>query len=192
LLNLSNCCFAFSFNEIQDKIQKKTICEITYNFSKTAAIVNADCGSAIYINFKTKKIQNIIKHWPNVFANWKTDNIIYLQGSCGTGCSQSVIFMAPFTKIVCPVHEYRIESLSQDEPPDFYNNDPLLIEPDKKIYVCYAEGDVIQVFQMPTKLRATIHPPRGYYADSAKMHGNLLAIVYINKNEKVRRKMYRI
>src|SRR5581483_7214595 len=56
-----------SFSELNKKIQKKDICEIKYNPSKTAAIVNVDCGSARYINFKTRQTYTIINHWPNVF-----------------------------------------------------------------------------------------------------------------------------
>src|SRR5947207_473639 len=99
----------------------------------------------MYVNFKTSQTKVIVKDWLDVFSMWKTDNIVHIKSSCGTGCSQSVIFMAPSTSIVCPVHEYRLESLSENEPPDFYNNNPLLIEPRKKIYACYTENNVIQV-----------------------------------------------
>lgn len=112
LLNLNNVCLGFSFKEIHKKILKNDICQIDYNPSKTAAIVNTDCGSAFYVNFKTQTIHQIIQHWSNIFPAWKSDNIVNIEGPCGTGCSQSIIFIAPATNIVCPVHEYRIEHLS--------------------------------------------------------------------------------
>jgi len=121
---------------------------------------------------------------------WKSNTIVYIKGSCGTGCSQSVIFMAPSTNIVCPIHEYRIENLNPDEPPDFYNNDPLIIEPHKKMYVCYAEDNVI-VFQMPRKLRMTIHPLKGYYADEASIRHHHLVITYRNRHGKVKKIIYK-
>ncbi|MHB1947599.1 MAG: hypothetical protein ACYCQI_05750 [Gammaproteobacteria bacterium] len=190
MLNLNEYCFAISFNDIQSKIMKKHICEIDYNPSKTAAIVNLDCGSAVYINFKTKNVHNIVNHWSNIFVTWKSDSIAHLKGPCGTGCSQSIIFIAPTTSIICPIHEYRIESVSQDEPPDFYNNDPLLIEPQKKIYVCYAEDNVIQVFHMPRQLRAAIHPPKGYYAERTIIRDDHLVIAYRNKKGKIKKILY--
>lgn len=190
LLNLNEHCFAASFNEIKNKIQSKSICEIDYNSSKTAAIVSPDCHSAIYINFKTKQAKTIVDDWPNIFSMWKTDNIVHLKGSCGTGCSQSIIFIAPATSIICPVHEYRLESLSEDEPPDFYNNNPLLIEPHKQIYICYAEDDVIQIFRMPKKLKAIIHPPKGYYADEAIIRDHYLVINYKDAKEHIKRIKY--
>jgi hypothetical protein len=190
LLNLNNICLGYSFKKIHEKILKNDICQIDYNPSKTAAIVNIDCGSAFYVNFKTQTVRRLVKHWPNVFPTWVSDDIANIQGPCGTGCSQSIIFVAPTTSIACPIHEYRIESLSQDEPPDFYNNDPLLIEPHKKIYVCYDETDVIHIFRMPKKLLATIYPPRGYYADGATLHNHDLVITYKDAKEKIKKIIY--
>jgi len=190
-LSLNNICLGHSFDGIQEKIHKKTICRINYNFSKTAAIVNPSCGSAVYINFKTKQTKVIIKDWPDVFAMWKTNDIAHLKGSCGTGCSQSIIFMAPTTSISCPIHEYRFENLSENEPPDFYNNDPLFIEPHKKTYACYAEENVIQIFQMPRKLLTTLNPPKGYYAESATIYHHQLVINYRDAKEKVKQITYK-
>jgi hypothetical protein len=192
LLNLSNVCFGYSFDDVRDKIKKKSVYHIEYNSSKTAAIVNIDSGSATYVNFKTRRVTNILKNWPTVSEIWKTNNIAYLRGSCGTGCAQSIIFISPKTSIVCPVHEYRIENLSQDEPPDFYNNDPLVIDTNKKMYVCYDETDVIHVFRMPKHLLQTIRPPKGYYADEAVMHNDNLVITYRNAREKIREIIYPI
>lgn len=190
LLGLNEICYAISFNEIKNKIQRKSICGIDYNLSKTAAIVSPDCHSAIYINFKTRQTKTIVDDWPNVFSTWKADNIVHLKGSCGTGCSQSIIFIAPSISIVCPVHEYRFESLSEDYPPDFYNNNPLLIEPHKKIYVCYAEANVIQVFQMPKQLKETIRPPKGYYAEEAFIRDHHLMINYRDVKEHIKQVRY--
>lgn len=192
MLNFNNSCFAYSYSNIQEKIHTKNICRINYNSSKTAAIVNPDCGSAIYVNFKTKQIKSIVKDWPTALSVWQSDTIVYIKGSCGTGCSQSVIFMAPSTSIVCPVHEFRIENLNPNEPPDYYNNDPLIIETHKKMYVCYAEDNVIQVFHMPRKLQMTIHPPKGYYADETSIRHHHLMITYRNKHEDVKKVIYPI
>jgi len=181
---------AASFADIQEKIRTKSICQIDYNFSKTAAIVNSDCGSAIYINFKTKQTKTIVTGWPNAYPVWKTDTLVHIKGSCETGCSQSIIFLAPATSIVCPTHEFRFESLNLDEPPDFYNNNPLLIEPYKKIYVCYAEDNVIQVFRMPRKLQANIYPPKGCYADEARIRNHHLVIIYRNSHENMKKIIY--
>ncbi len=165
-ISLSNVCFASSFDEIREKIKKDTVYHIEYNFSKTAAIVNVDSDSATYINFKTKQVFNIVKNWPTMGEIWKAN-------------------------IICPVHEFRFESLNENYPPDFYNNDPLLIEPHKKIYVCYAEKNVIQVFKMPRKLYANIHPPKGYFAESAVIRRGHLLINYSDIKERKNRVFYR-
>lgn len=157
MLSLSNESFAkstdgnhqISFDKLLKKIQKNDICEIRYNPSKTAAIVNTDCGSAIYINFEKKQTYTIIDHWPNIFPFWINNRIAHIEGPCGTGCSQSVIFVAPTTVISCAIHEYRIENLNPNEPPDYYNNTPLLIDPKKGIYVCYNEKGKIRIFPLP-------------------------------------------
>lgn len=190
LLNLNSTCLAYSFEEIHKKILEKDICQIDYNPSKTAAIVNVDCGSALYVNFKAQTVHRVVKHWPNIFPSWESDSIVKIKGPCGTGCSQSIIFMAPATRIVCPVHEYRIKNLSQYEPPDFYSNEPLLIDAYKKIYVCYAEADIIQVFRMPKTLLIAIHPPRGYYADEVTISHHHLVITYRDAKEKIKKITY--
>lgn len=192
LLNLNEVCYATSFKTIQDKIKKNDICEIDYNSFRTAAIVNIDCGSAIYINFKTKQTYTIVKHWPNVWSRWLTENLAHITGPCGTGCSQSIIFVAPATIISCPIHGYRITSLSPDEFPDFYNNNPLLIEPNKRIYVCYSSRNDIQVFKLPKQLQTEIHPPKGYYAEKAIIRYNKLLILYKNANDNIKKIFYGI
>src|SRR3990167_2309884 len=129
LLNLSNSCFAYSFNEIYKKVNKNEIYEIEYNHSKTAAIIKPDRGgSVLYVNFKTRQMKNILGDWINPGISWKSDDIALIRGSCGTGCAQSVMFIAPSTTISCPVHEFRFESLTSDMPPDFYNNNFLLLD----------------------------------------------------------------
>lgn len=190
LLNLNDSCLAFSFNDVKEKIHKGDFCHINYNFSKTAAIVNPECESVIYINFKTKQIRKLVINSYNPLPRWLSDKIVYVRGSCGTGCSQTVLFVVPSTKIVCPTHEYRIESLNPNGPPDYYNNNPLLIEPHKKIYVCYAEDNVIQVFRMPKKLLTSIRPPKGYYGDDAIIWHHHLVINYHDIHEKLKRVTY--
>ncbi|HLB41235.1 MAG TPA: hypothetical protein VJN02_00020 [Gammaproteobacteria bacterium] len=195
LLNL-NESFAYStqskpsisFAELNKKIQKKDICEIKYNPSKTAAIVNVDCGSAYYINFKTQQTYMIINHWPNVFPAWISDTIAHIEGPCGTGCSKSIIFVAPATMVSCATHEYRVKNLTENEPPDFYNNRPLLIDPKKEIYVCYDDENNIQVFPLPT--HASIHPPKNYFSEKAEIRNGQLVVTYKNGNGKVKRIPY--
>lgn len=188
---LSDSCFAYTFDEIYKKVNKRKIYEIQYNHSKTAAIVKPDSGRPVmYVNFKTRQIKNILGDWINPGISWKSDDIALIRGSCGTGCAQSAIFMAPSTIISCPVHEFRFESLNQEYPPDFYNNNFLLVDTRKKIYICYAEENFIQIFKMPFKLQAVIYPPKGYYADEANIHHGKLKIIYLNLHERVKRILY--
>ena len=179
---------SISFSELSKKIQKKDICEIKYNPSKTAAIVNIDCGSAYYINFKTQQTYTIVDHWPNIFPSWISDTVAHVEGPCGTGCSKSIIFVAPATVVSCATHEYRIKNLIQNEPPDFYNNRPLLIDPKKGIYVCYDDENNIQIFPLPT--HASIHPPKGYFSEKAEIHNGQLVVIYKNKQGKINRISY--
>lgn len=177
-----------SFEVLNQKIQKKDICEIEYNPSKTAAIVNIDCGSAYYINFKSQQTYSIIGHAPNVFPTWVSDTIAHLETPCGTGCSKSLIFIAPATTVSCSTHEYRIKNTNQNEPPDYYNNTPLLIDPKKGIYACYDDENNIQVFPLP--MHASIHPPRGYLSEKAEVHEGKLVVIYKNKQGKTKRISY--
>lgn len=171
------------FEKLNKMIQKKDICEIKYNPSKTAAIVNIDCGSAYYINFETSQTYTIIDHWPNVFPTWVSDTVAHIEGPCGTGCSKSIIFVAPAIVISCTMHEYRIKNLSQNEPPDYYNNTPLLIDPEKELYVCYDEENNIQVFPLP--MHASIRPPKGYFSEKAKIRNGQLVVIYKNGSGKM-------
>ena len=172
-----------------NSIHKKETCGVKYNPEKTAAIVNIDCGSAIYINFTTKQTYKIIDHWPNVFSPiWLNDTIARIDGPCGTGCSKSVIFIAPSTVVSCAEHEYRIENLDWNDPPDFRNNTPLLIDVKKGIYVCYDEANNIQAFPLPK--HPTIHPPEGFYSEKAEIHHNQLIVIYENGHGKIKRVSY--
>lgn len=83
-----------SFEKLKEKIKANKICEIKYNSSKTAAIVNINCGSAYYINFKTHQTYTIIANLPNVFPTWMSDTVAHIESPCGTGCSKSIIFIA--------------------------------------------------------------------------------------------------
>ncbi len=177
-----------SFAELNNKVQKSDICEIKYNPSKTAAIVNVDCGSAQYINFKTHQTYAIINHWPNVFPVWISNTIAHIEGPCGTGCSKSIIFVAPATTISCATHEYRIKKLVKNEPPDFYNNRPLLIDPKKGIYICYDDENNIQVFPLPT--HSSIHPPKNYFSEKAEIRNGQLIVTYENGKGKIKRISY--
>jgi hypothetical protein len=167
-----------TFTELSKLIKSREICEILYNPSKTAALVNIDCGSAYYINFKTKKTHRIVDNWPSVFFSWHNDSIAEVVSSCGTGCSQSVIFVAPARVITCESHDFRIKEMSKDEPP-LSSNRPLLIDHHKGIYVCYDAKGNIQIF--PLSKSETIYPPEHHYAESAKIQYNQLVITYENE-----------
>ena len=146
--------------------------------------MSPDCGSAIYINFTTKSIYTIVDHWPNVGTKWLSETVAHVAGPCGTGCAQSIIFVAPATVVSCATHEYRIKNLSENLPPDFYNNTPLLIDPKRGIYVCYDDTNKIQVFPLPT--HPSIQPPKGYFSDSAYIHNNRLVIIYEDAHGKTK------
>jgi hypothetical protein len=117
-----------------------------------------------------------------------SDSVVHITGSCGTGCAQSIIFVAPATLISCPTHEYRITSLNPREPPDYYNNRPLLIDTKKGIYVCYDEENHIQT--LPLTNYPTIHPPKGYFGSEAEIKNGKLVITYENKDGKVKHVSY--
>jgi hypothetical protein len=173
------------FNDLNTKIKSHKICSIEYNPSKTAAIVDNDCRSAIYMNFVTKQTYSISKNnlANHVNPSWLNDSIATVEASCGTGCMHVVIFEAPSTIVSCADHEYRIEFLDQHEPPDYYHNRPLLIDIKKRIYVCYDNDDNIQVFPFPT--HAYIRPPKGFFSEKATIRNNKLIIFYENgKGEK--------
>ncbi len=197
LLNWPGSCYAQSQKNIQSqferlvrKINTHTLCEINYNPSKTAAIVNDDCRSAIYINFKTKKTYTIANKKPayHIFAKWINDSIVTVEDSCGTGCANVVVFVAPSVVFACPVHEFRIKSLNMHEPPDYYHNRPLLIDVYRKIVVCYDDANNIQVFPLPKQ--PTIHPPNGYFSEKAEIRNNKLMINYQTRQGKVKKIMY--
>jgi hypothetical protein len=197
LLNWLGSCYAqfqlnntSLYNRLIKKINTHSLCGIKYNPSKTAAIVNDDCRSAIYIDFKTKKTYTIStnKLANHVFATWINDSIATVENSCGTGCANVVVFVSPAVVFACPVHEYRIESLDEHEPPDYYHNRPLLIDSQRKIVVCYDGENNIQVFSLPKQ--ATIRPPSGYYAEKAEIHYNKLMVIYKNKHGIIKNLIY--
>jgi len=173
-----------SFNQLQRLIKSHQICEIQYNASKTAALVNVDCGSAHYLNFKNKKTHTIVEHWPSVFFTWISDGVAEVESSCGTGCTQAVIFIAPAIVISCASHDFRVKGLGKQEP-SITSNRPLLIDAKKAIYICYDGNNNIQVFPFP-KI-PTVYPPSGYYADQAKLTQKHLMIHY--ENEKTGRRI---
>jgi hypothetical protein len=99
-----------------------------------------------------------------------------LETSCGTGCANSLVFIAPNRTIACPMHGYRIQKLDPHTPPDYYDNKPLLIDPKRGLYVCYDENNAIQVHLFPK--HASIHPPKGYFANKASFVKNRLVVYY--------------
>lgn len=86
------------------------------------------------------------------------------------------------------MHEYRIKNFSPDEPPDYYNNTPLLIDPQRKLYVCYDEENHIQVFPFP--VHASILPPKGYFSERAEIQNGQLIVIYKNKKGNINRISY--
>ncbi len=137
------------FERLSEKIQQKKYCAMEVNPSKSAALVSVDCGSVDYINFKTKQVYVIASGLPNLFITWLSNDIAHIQSPCGTGCSNSMIFAAPKTVLTCPIHEYRIKNLNENEPPDYYNNTPLLINPKKRVYACYNEKNEVHTYSLP-------------------------------------------
>lgn len=195
-LSLANQCYAninSLYHQLIEQIHERKTYGIQYNPSKSAAIVKTLNGMSVYINFNTEKVYTIINSWPGlVYATWLSDSIAHIQGSCGTGCAKSIIFIAPSTIISCSEHEYRIKNLNLHYPPDFQHNRPLLIDVKKRIYVCYDKEDNIQVFPLakhPIK-HPTIHPPKGYYSEKAEIEHGKLFVIYENGYGKVRRISY--
>jgi len=163
--------------------------EVQYNPSKTSAIVNTLIGIPVYINFKKRKTYSITSIWPGIVsAVWLTDSIAYLQGSCGTECAKSVIFIAPSTVVSCAEHQYRIKSLDEHYPPDFRHNIPLLIDIKKGIYICYDNTDNIQIFPLPKY--STIRPPKGFYSEKTEIKHNKLIVTYENGHGKMKKINY--
>ena len=152
--------------------------------------MNDDCRSAIYINFKTKKTYTIAdnKLVNHIYPTWINDTVATVENSCGTGCARVSIFVAPATVVSCAEHQYRIESLDEREPPDYYHNRPLLIDPKKGIYVCYDGDDNIQVFPLPR--HASILPPKSYFSERAYIQNNRLVVIYKNRHGKTKRVAY--
>lgn len=172
-----------SFDKIQLSIKNQEICEISYNPSKTSAIVNIDCGSAVYIDFKTKKTLALIEHWPNVFTpEWLSDTVAVISGPCGTGCSQGILFISPDKIVTCS--EYQREN---DEYVEGYiksrTNIPLLVDPKREIYVCYDPANNIQIFPFPKY--PTIKPPNSYAAEQGEIIDGKLQIIYENQSKSI-------
>ncbi|MCX7115390.1 MAG: hypothetical protein NTW08_05745 [Gammaproteobacteria bacterium] len=165
------------------------MCDLYYNPSKTAAIASITCNTATYINFKTKQTYQVMSHQPGlIFTKWLSDSVANVETSCGTGCTNSLIFIAPNITVACSTHEYRIENLDPHMPPDYYHNTPLLIDPKRDIYVCYDENGAIQTYPFPK--RASIHPPQGYFAEKATMSNGQLVITYENRHGNLRKVAY--
>ncbi len=74
--------------------------------------------------------------------------------------------------------------------PDFYNNDPLLIEPHKGVYACYNDKNNIEVFKLPHQLKSTIHPPKGYYSEKAIIRNNRIVVLYATAKGNKKRIVY--
>ncbi len=196
LLSWISSCYAqaqssnSTFDKLVTKIHSHTVCGIKYNPSKTAAIVDEDCRSAVYINFKTQQTYAILdnKLAYHISPTWINNSIATIETSCGTGCVNVVIFVSPATVVSCADHEYRIKFLNEHVPPDYYHNRPLLIDPKKGIYVCYDEDKNIQVFPLP--IHVSIRPPKGYFSEKAIIRNNHLIIFYKNAHEKTKQVSY--
>lgn len=60
------------------------------------------------------------------------------------------------------------------------HNRPLLVDPKRRIYVCYDENNMIQVYPFPH--HASIHPPKGYFTEKASMVKGKLVVQYANRH----------
>jgi hypothetical protein len=116
------------------------------------------------------------------------NTVAHIQGSCGSGCAKSIIFVAPATVISCAYHDYRIENLDPKNPPDYSSNRPLLIDVKRKIYVCYDNEGNIQTF--PLFSNKTIRPPAEYFSEKAHIHHHKLIIHYENQQGKTKQISY--
>ena len=178
LLNWISSCYA---DAISHTIRHHKMYNLYYNPSKTAAIASIEYNTAIYINFKTHDTYTIMPHQPGlIFTTWLSDTVANVETSCGSGCTKSLIFIAPNITLACTTHEYRIENLDPNMPPDYYNNTPLLIDPKRGIYVCYDENNTIQVYPFPR--HASIHPPKGYFANKASLVNDRLVVHYEDRH----------
>ncbi|HSW93661.1 MAG TPA: hypothetical protein VLJ15_04810 [Gammaproteobacteria bacterium] len=167
----------------------KEYCGFKHNPSGTAAISGGNCGSPKYVSFKTKKTFLITeeKH-RSFYIKWLDDNVATLEANCGTGCLEDYIFIAPATIISCSNHDYRINFSDPNQPPDYSHNRPLLVDPNKKIYVCYDDSNNIQVFPFPKQ--PTIRPPKGFFSENAKIHDGELTVIYKNSRGKIHKINY--
>ncbi len=172
-----------------DAIKHHHISELHYNPSKTAAIGSLKGDDAVYIHFKTQSTYGIMPHQPGLIAvKWLSNTVATVETSCGTGCTKSLIFIAPNITIACATHEYRIENLNLHQPPDYYNNIPLLVDPEQRIYICYDENNLIQTYSFPKQ--PTIQPPKGYFATKAQLNGKKLMIYFKNRHGNMQKKEY--
>ena len=190
LLNwIGNCYADTRFDALTHAIRDHKMCDLYYNPSRTAAIASIKCNTAVYINFKTHATYTVMPHQPGlIFTTWLSDTVANVETSCGSGCTKSLIFIAPNTTIACATHEYRIQNLDPHTPPDYYHNRPLLIDPKRGIYVCYDENDTIQIFPFPE--HASIHPPKGYFANKANLVNNRLVVHYEDQHGHARQIAY--
>lgn len=190
LLNWINNSYADEpYTLFADAIKHNNISELNYNPSKTAAIGSLKGDDAVYIHFKTQSIYSIMPHQPGLIAvKWFNNTVATVETSCGTGCTKSLIFIAPDTIISCATHEYRIDNLDPHQPPDYYNNIPLFIDPDRGVYICYDENNLIQTYSFPKQ--PTIQPPKGYFATKAQLNGKKLVIYFKNRHGNIQKKEY--
>ena len=190
LLNWINNSYAQkSYPLFSDAIKHHHMSDLHYNPSKTAAIGSLKGDDAVYIHFKTQSTHSILPHQPGLIAvKWFNNMVATVETSCGTGCTKSLIFIAPNITIACATHEYRIENLNPHQPPDYYNNIPLLVDPKRGIYICYDENNLIQTYPFPKQ--PSIQPPKGYFATKAKFNGKKLVIYFKNRHGEVQKKEY--
>ena len=145
----------FSFGTINKKIKTAQVSDVDYNPSKTAAIVNLDGGSAVYIDFKHKRTFKIVDHWPAAAAEWLDDDVAEVDGPCGTACGQRRLFIAPDIIVSCDEH-----SVDLDDPDVYRSNHPVFVDTKRKVYGCYDSEGRIQIYSFP--ISPTIFPPEGY------------------------------
>lgn len=187
MLSLNNVCIAepqhHTYQEIKKIIDSKEHGQTLYNPSKSAALIDLDLTTAVYINFKAKKTYTIVFNWSSVAFEWLSDDVARVASSCGTGCAKEVIFIAPATVVSCGEYNREVEFDSEYETPPISNH-ALLIDPKRKIFVCYDHEHNIQVFPFP--ITSTIYPPEGFSASFAQIDlddKTKLNIHYEKKNE---------
>lgn len=168
-----------SFSEVMHGIKHGVLYNVSYNIPKTKAIVGLNDGSAVYVDFETHKTLKLMEGWINNFiGDWLTDTVAVVEGSCGTGCAHGFLFIAPDKVVTCSEYNRENDAYVEDNPKSRTNR-PLIVDPDREIYICYDAENRIQIFPFPEY--ATIMPPKGYAPEQVEIIDGYLHITYENQ-----------